>query len=120
MAAGTQADKDKAALEAQEKEVERGTRAMDRGALAAQAAQQQIDSNVAATAKEEADAEAESYKKVKTDLDRKRLAQQAAAKAAAEAIDMAMDQFKASSEIAPQAPQALAQAMSQQNQQGPQ
>ena len=47
-------------------------------------------------------------------------AQQAAAKAAAEAIDMAMDQFKASSEIAPQAPQALAQAMSQQNQQGPQ
>jgi hypothetical protein len=47
-------------------------------------------------------------------------AQQAAAKAAAEAIDMAMDQIKASSEIAPQAPQALAQAMSQQNQQGPQ
>ena len=47
-------------------------------------------------------------------------AQQAAAKAAAEAINMAMDQFKASSEIAPQAPQALAQAMSQQNQQGPQ
>jgi len=47
-------------------------------------------------------------------------AQQAAAKAAAEAIDMAMDQFKASSEIAPQAPQALAQAMSEQNQQGPQ
>lgn len=40
MAAGTQASKDKAALEAQEKEVERGTRAMDRGALAAQAAQQ--------------------------------------------------------------------------------
>tara|TARA_R110002020_G_scaffold391113_1_gene601505 strand:- start:1056 stop:3254 length:2199 start_codon:yes stop_codon:yes gene_type:complete len=41
-------------------------------------------------------------------------AQQAAAKAAAEAIDMAMDQFKASQQIAPQAPEALAQAMAQQ------
>ena len=40
-------------------------------------------------------------------------AQQAAAKAAAEAIDMAMDQLKASQEIAPQAPQALAEAMAQ-------
>ena len=38
-------------------------------------------------------------------------AQQAAAKAAAEAIDMALDQFRASQEIAPQAPEALAQAM---------
>ena len=76
MAAGTQASKDKAALEAQEKEVERGTKAMDRGALAAQAAQQQMDSNEAARLQEQADAEAESYKKVKTDLGRKRLAQQ--------------------------------------------
>jgi hypothetical protein len=40
-------------------------------------------------------------------------AQQAAAKAAAEAIDMALDQFRASQEIAPQAPEALAQAMAQ-------
>ena len=40
-------------------------------------------------------------------------AQQAAAKAAAEAIDMAMDQMKASQQIAPQAPQALAEAMAQ-------
>ena len=46
-------------------------------------------------------------------------AQQAAAKAAAEAIDMAMDQFKASQEVAPQAPEALAQAMAQ-TQQSPQ
>jgi hypothetical protein len=44
-------------------------------------------------------------------------AQQAAAKAAAEAIDMAMDQLKASQEIAPQAPQALAEAMAQTQQQ---
>ena len=40
-------------------------------------------------------------------------AQQAAAKAAAEAIDMAMDPMKASQQIAPQAPQALAEAMAQ-------
>ena len=45
-------------------------------------------------------------------------AQQAAAKAAAEAIDMALDQFRASQEIAPQAPEALAQAMAQTQQQG--
>ena len=45
-------------------------------------------------------------------------AQQAAAKAAAEAIDMAMDQLKASQQVAPQAPDALAQAMAQ-AQQGP-
>ena len=38
-------------------------------------------------------------------------AQQAAAKAAAEAVDAALEQTKASQEIAPQAPQALAQAM---------
>lgn len=76
MAAGTQASKDKAALEAQEKEVERGTKAMDRGALAAQAAQQQMDSNEAARVKEEADAKKESYARVKTDLGKKRLAQQ--------------------------------------------
>jgi hypothetical protein len=44
-------------------------------------------------------------------------AQQAAAKAAAEAIDMAMDQMKESQKIAPQAPQALAQAMAEQQQQ---
>ena len=44
-------------------------------------------------------------------------AQQAAAKAAAEAIDMAMDQMKASQQIAPQAPQALAEAMAQTQQQ---
>jgi hypothetical protein len=44
-------------------------------------------------------------------------AQQAAAKAAAEAIDMAMDQMKESQKIAPQAPEALAQAMSEQQQQ---
>jgi hypothetical protein len=47
-------------------------------------------------------------------------AQQAAAKAAAEAIDMAMEQMRASQEIAPQAPQALAEAMAQQGQRGPQ
>jgi hypothetical protein len=47
-------------------------------------------------------------------------AQQAAAKAAAEAIDMAMEQMRASQEIAPQAPQALAQAMAQQGPRGPQ
>jgi len=41
-------------------------------------------------------------------------AQQAAAKAAAEAIDMAMDQAKAASEVAPQAPAMLAEAMQQQ------
>ncbi len=40
-------------------------------------------------------------------------AQQAAAKAAAQAIDMALDQAKASQEIAPQAPEALANAMAQ-------
>ena len=40
-------------------------------------------------------------------------AQQAAAKAAAEAIDMALDQFRASQEVAPQAPEALAQAMAE-------
>jgi hypothetical protein len=45
-------------------------------------------------------------------------AQQAAAKAAAEAIDMALEQFRASQDIAPQAPEALAQAMAAQ--QGPQ
>jgi hypothetical protein len=39
--------------------------------------------------------------------------QQAAAKAAAEAVDMALDQVRASQEIAPQAPEALAQALSQ-------
>ena len=44
-------------------------------------------------------------------------AQQAAAKAAAEAIDMALDQFRASQEIAPQAPEALAQAMARTQQQ---
>jgi hypothetical protein len=38
-------------------------------------------------------------------------AQQAAAKAAAEAIDAATDQLSASAAIAPQAPEALAQAM---------
>ena len=38
-------------------------------------------------------------------------AQQAAAKAAADAIDAALQQFQASAAIAPQAPQALAQAM---------
>jgi hypothetical protein len=43
-------------------------------------------------------------------------AQQAAAKAAAEAIDMAMDQMKESQKIAPQAPEALAQAMAEQQQ----
>ena len=43
-------------------------------------------------------------------------AQQAAAKAAAEAIDMAMEQMKASQQIAPQAPEALAQAMARQGQ----
>ena len=80
MAAGTQADKDKAALAAQERDVELGARAMNRGELAALAARQQMDSNEAARLQEQADAEAESYKKVKTDLDRKRLAQQAAAK----------------------------------------
>jgi len=47
-------------------------------------------------------------------------AQQAAAKAAAEAIDAALDQTRASQEIAPQAPQALAQAMAQQGPRGPQ
>ena len=47
-------------------------------------------------------------------------AQQAAAKAAAEAIDSAMEQMRASQEIAPQAPQALAQAMAQQGPRGPQ
>jgi len=47
-------------------------------------------------------------------------AQQAAAKAAAEAIDSALDQTRASQEIAPQAPQALAQAMAQQGPRGPQ
>ena len=41
-------------------------------------------------------------------------AQQAAAKAAAEAIDMAMEQMKASQEVGQQAPEALAQAMMQQ------
>jgi hypothetical protein len=41
-------------------------------------------------------------------------AQQAAAKAAAEAIDSAMDQMKASEQAAGQAPDALAQAMMQQ------
>jgi len=41
-------------------------------------------------------------------------AQQAAAKAAAEAIDMAMDQARAASEVAPQAPAMLAEAMQQQ------
>jgi hypothetical protein len=47
-------------------------------------------------------------------------AQQAAAKAAAEAIDMALEQFRASQDIAPQAPEALAQAMAaQQGPQGP-
>ena len=43
-------------------------------------------------------------------------AQQAAAKAAAEAIDEAMEQMKASQQIAPQAPEALAQAMARQGQ----
>ncbi len=43
-------------------------------------------------------------------------AQQAAAKAAAEAIDVAMEQMKASQQIAPQAPEALAQAMARQGQ----
>jgi hypothetical protein len=42
--------------------------------------------------------------------------QQAAAKAAAEAVDMAMEQLKANQQIAPQAPEALAQAMAQQGQ----
>ena len=45
--------------------------------------------------------------------------QQAAAKAAAEAIDMAMDQFKANAAIADEAPEALAQAMAQRQQQQP-
>jgi hypothetical protein len=40
--------------------------------------------------------------------------QQAAAKAAAEAVDMAMEQLKANQQIAPQAPEVLAQAMAQQ------
>jgi hypothetical protein len=44
-------------------------------------------------------------------------AQQAAAKAAAEAIDMAMEQMKASQQVAPSAPEQLAQALAQQ--QGP-
>mgnify|MGYP003134797442 FL=1 len=42
--------------------------------------------------------------------------QQAAAKAAAEAVDMAMEQLKANQQIAPQAPEVLAQAMAQRGQ----
>jgi hypothetical protein len=45
-------------------------------------------------------------------------AQQAAAKAAAEAIDMAMDQFKESTAIADEAPEALARALQERQQQG--